>query len=131
MDGAQGIYRLWLSFLLNRLQVGDKLPALLGGEAGPGRHAVGQVALTQEPLEVTVGCGADIFTVQGGALVAVASGIGFVALGAVVGVDEGAGGYGLRLAGEGIGAGVLFGWDVIKMRMSGGGKGQRGEEGDG
>jgi len=92
---------------------------------------VGEVALTEEPLEVAVGCGADMVTAERGALVAVASGIGFVALGAVVRVDEGACGYGLRLAGEGIGAGVLFGWDVIKMRMSGGGKGQRGEEGDG
>ena len=56
---------------------------------------------------------------------------GFVALGAVVAVDERAGRDGLRLAGQGIGAGVIFGRDVVPVGMGGGGKGQRGAEDEG
>ena len=55
---------------------------------------MGQVALAEEPLEVAVGGGADVFGAERGALVAVAAGVCLVALGAVVGVDERAGGDG-------------------------------------
>ena len=52
---------------------------------------MGEVALTEEPLEVAVGGGADLVGAQRGALVAVAAGVGFMALGAVVGVEARAG----------------------------------------
>ena len=92
---------------------------------------MGEVALTEEPLEVAVGCGADVVAAEGWTLVAVAARVGFVALGAVVRVDEGAGGDSLRLASEGIGASAIFGWDVIPVGVDSGGEGQCGEEGDG
>ena len=93
---------------------------------------MGEVALAEEPLDIAVGGGADVVGAEGGSLVAVTAGVGFVALGAVVGCRRARRlRSACRLAGEGIGAGVIFGRDVVPVGMDGGGKGQRGAEDEG
>lgn len=90
-----------------------------------------QIALSQEPLDVAVGCGAKMLAAQGRTLVAVAACVGFVALGAVFAVDPRACRDCFRLAGEWTNAGVVFSRNVIPVWMDGCGNGQRGAESDG
>lgn len=101
---------------LDRPKVSDELPALRFGQARPGRHAVGQVALAEEPLEVAVGRRFDVVAAQGRPFAAVAHGIGAVALLAVLSIDEGAGSGALRAVGEGVDADVLFGRNALPTR---------------
>lgn len=79
-----------------------------------------QVAFAQEPFQVAVGGVADGFRVEGGFFAGVAAGVGFVALGAVVEIELAAGFDVLGVGGQGIGAGVVAGGDVVEVRVGGG-----------
>src|SRR5271165_2550635 len=95
-----------LGFLLDRPEPGDNLPALRFRQAGPGGHAVADVPLAKKPLNVAVGCGTNPLTAEGWPLVAVAHGIGFMALQAVVAIDKPPSSLGFRIGRERIGAGM-------------------------
>ena len=91
-----------------------------------------EVALAEEPLEVAVGGVADVFGEKRGLFVAVAAGVGFVALDAVVEVELPAGGDGVGISGERIHAGMVPGRDVVEVRMRvGGSEGGTGDESGG
>ena len=93
--------------LLYGPEPGNDLPALLHGKAGPGRHAVSQVALAEKPLKVSVRCGANVFAAQRRALVSVAFSVGLVALQAMVAVNERAGRNRFGFTCQRIGAGMI------------------------
>ena len=77
---------------------------------------MGQVALSQEPLEVAVGRGADVLAAKRRLLAAVTQSVGAMTLGAVVPVDESAGGYSFGAGSERVDAGVIPIRYTIQMR---------------
>lgn len=77
-----------------------------------------EVALAKEPLEVAVGGGLDPFGAQRWLFMAVAGRVGFVALLAVLLVDQSTGGDGFGPGGEGVGAGVVLCGNAVPMRGS-------------
>ena len=76
-----------LALLLKRAQLCDDLPTLCVRQARPRRQAASQVALPQEPLQVTIGRVLDLIRLQRRLLLAVARSIGPMALRAVLLID--------------------------------------------
>jgi hypothetical protein len=72
-----------------------------------------QVALAEKPFDVTVGCHANPLAAERWPLVVVAHGVGHMALQAMVAVDQGSGGNGIRLVGQSVCASVVFGWNML------------------
>jgi hypothetical protein len=103
--------------LLEGPEVGDDLPALGLGEAGPGGHAVTEIALAEEPFDVAITRGAKMFAAQRRSFVPVSLGVLAVALLAMIAVKNGAGVDRVGLAGQGIGPDVVAGRDVIPQRV--------------
>jgi len=89
---------------------------------------VGEIALAKEPLEVAVGGRADVISAQGGMLAVVAECGGAVALGAVGAIELQASRDGVRVGGEGIGAGMIARWDALPAVSRSGGEGESGAE---
>lgn len=92
---------------------------------------MGQIPLTKEPLDIAVGCRADMITVQGRSLVAVAARVGFVALGAVFVVDPRTGCDRFGLVCEWIESCVILDRNMSPVRMGCCGKSQRRTEDEG
>jgi hypothetical protein len=102
--------------LLDGTKEGDQLPALGFGEAGPGRHAVAEIALAQKPLEVAIRGGTNVVAFKGRLFAAVAHRVGLVALLTVFAVNEGACRNRFGAAGKRVYAGVFPGRDVVEDR---------------
>jgi len=74
-----------------------------------------QIALAQKPLEITVASGANVFAAKGRFLVAVSHGVGTMTLGAVVTVDQSAGGYRFGMGRQRVDASVILFGDAVPM----------------
>ena len=66
-----------------------------------------QVTLTEKPLEVAIGSRVHVVCVKGGLLLAIALGVGPMALLAVVAIEQRAGTHGFRLPLEGVRSRVI------------------------
>lgn len=89
-----------------------------------------QVALAEEPFQVSIGGGVDLHGAERGSFVAVAEGIGPMTLGAVIPIEDGTCGCGIWLAGKRVLADMVTRGNVGKMGCDGSQRGTEGESRD-
>jgi len=92
---------------------------------------VSKIALPKEPFEVAIGGIADGVAAQRRALASVSGASGLVTLLAMVAEKEGAGGSRIGMIGHWIDPLVIFGGNMVPVKMRGGRKGQGSNSGPG